>query len=95
MDARWKWALGAAALLGLFLSSPGVRSYWRRKIYLHRLDNKLERLRKENQSLAFELQRLKTDPRMMEEQARRQLGLIQPGEIEYRFVLRQSSGSGK
>lgn len=80
--------IGLAALG--FLSSGTVRTYWQRKMALRRLQAKLEDLRRENQQLSQELQRLRTDPRAIEQVARRDLGLIQPGEIEYRFVLQKS-----
>ena len=83
---NWKWILLGLFILGLFLSSEGSRSYWKRKRHLKELQAKLELARAENKSLALEIQRLENDPRAIEQIARRDLGMIQPGEIEYRFV---------
>jgi cell division protein FtsB len=85
VPVRWRWALALAAL-GLLLSSDAVRTYWKRKVTLGRLEKSLSELRRKNQALEDEVRRLKTDPRLMERHARRELGLIQPGEIEYRFI---------
>lgn len=41
----------------------------------------IERLQRENQRLRAEARRLREDPRRIEEIARRELGLIRPGEI--------------
>ena len=87
---NWKWIVLGLLVLGLFLSSEGSRSYWKRKRHLKELQAKLEQARAENKSLAQEVQRLETDPRAIEQIARRVLGMIQPGEIEYRFVSENS-----
>lgn len=94
MSARWKWALALLAL-GLLLSSDAVRTYWKRRIALHRLEKDLAELKSENDALEMEVRRLKTDPRLLEQHARRDLGLIQPGEIEYRFVREHDGGTRK
>ena len=86
MKSRWKWIVAVAAVTGFFLSSDGVRNFWQRKHHLQKLEEKLEQMRRENTNLASEIHRIKTDPRVMEQYARRELGLIQPGEIEYRFM---------
>ena len=87
---RWKWLIIGLCALGLFLSSEGTRSYWKRKRYLKELQTRLENLRTSNKNLALEVERFKSDPRAIEQVARRELGLIQPGEIEYRFVVQES-----
>ena len=91
MSARWKWVLAIAAVAGFFLSSDGVRNFWQRKRSLRRLEDKLEEMRRGNQNLASEIHRIKTDTKVMEQYARRELGLIQPGEIEYRFMSQSRS----
>lgn len=89
MKGKWKWLLAGLVILG-FLSSGTIRTYWQRKVALRKLQAKLADLKHENKELSQELQRLKTDPRVIEQVARRDLGLIQPGEIEYRFVVQKS-----
>lgn len=51
------------------------------------LQNQL--LAKENKKLREEIRALRNDPDALEERARRQLGLIKPGETFYRIVPRQ------
>ena len=88
---HWKWiGLGILAL-GFFLSSKGTRSYWKRKRSLRELEKKLEQARETNRNLTLEIHRLQTDPRAIEQIARRDLGLLQPGEIEYRFIIEHST----
>ncbi len=86
-----KWLLIGLVLLGLFFSSEGSRSYWKRKKYLKNLTHQLSELKTSNDNLTREIGRLKTDPRAIEKIARSELGLIKPGEVEYRFVVERSS----
>ena len=86
-----KWILAGLALLGLFLSSEGSRSYWKRKKYLRNLEQELADLKTSNDNLSREIGRLKSDPKAIEKIARTDLGLIKPGEMEYRFVVDRSS----
>lgn len=81
----------AAAVIALFFSSESMRSYWQKKKILNELQKKLDQVRKTNKNLSLEVRRLESDPRAIEQIARRELGLIQPGEIEYRFVVRRST----
>ena len=46
-----------------------------------RLEHELDRLRRENRRLRGEARRLREDPATIEAVARRELGLIRPGEI--------------
>lgn len=89
---HWKWIAAAIVVLGI-LSSEGVRTYWQRKKALRQLEKRLEELRQSNKTASMEIERLKNDPNAIEQVARRDLGLIQPGEIEYRFVVDHSSPS--
>lgn len=86
-----KWLLVALGVLGLYLSSEGSRSYWKRKRALNQLERKLSDLKASNELLSREVSRLKSDPRAIENLARSELGLTKPGEIEYRFVVDRSS----
>ena len=53
-----------------------------------RLVADVERLRTENRELRDEADRLRSDPGAVEEIARRELGLIQPGELVFTVVDR-------
>jgi len=46
---------------------------------------RIKKLAEENQALFDEIQRLKTDPRYVEQLAREELGLVKKNEIIYRF----------
>ena len=87
-----KWFLFGLLLLGFFLSSEGSRSYWKRKRHLKHLEQKLVELKAFNENMVLEVERLKSDPRAIERIARSELGLLKPGEIEYRFVVGRSTG---
>ncbi len=95
MNSRWKFYLLAFAGVMLFVTSQWSRFYWQKKRELKELRAELEQLKQSNTMLAAEVERLKTDPRAIEQVARRELGLIQPGEIEYRFMAKKSSGPAK
>jgi len=88
-----KWLLVALGILGLYLSSEGSRSYWKRKRARSQLEQKLSDVKASNETLSKEISRLKSDPRAIENLARSELGLIKPGEIEYRFVVDRSTPS--
>ena len=83
---RKAWILVGLVLVGAFLSSEGSRSYWKRKRHLKHLEQKLSELKISNDNLSREIERLQSDPRAIERIARSELGLLKPGEIEYRFT---------
>jgi cell division protein FtsB len=65
-------------------------------VHLYRMDKerqvrleKAKQMEQENQGLLEEIERLRTDKEYLEQQGRRELGLIKEGEILYRF------GTGK
>jgi cell division protein FtsB len=58
----------------------------RQKIELLKLDKTLVNLELENRELRNKLYNLENKPSYLEQQARVKLGLIQPGEIKYKFV---------
>ena len=58
-----------------------VRRYWE----INRFQSELASLKKENVLLRKEVYFLEKDPSYIERIARRELGLISPGEVEYRF----------
>lgn len=58
-----------------------VRRYWE----LYELKGELSQLEKENQLLKREVYLLENDSTYIERIARKELGFIAPGEVEYRF----------
>ena len=92
-SARWL-LIGLVALV-FFLTSEGTRSYWKRKRYLKELEETLAELKSINKKLALDIELFRTDPRALEQIARKELGLIHPGDIEYLFVVERSTGRKK
>ncbi len=89
LKRHWKWILAGLGLIGL-LSSEGLRTYWQKKRTLRKLEQKLTEMKENNKNLTMEIDRLKHDPHAIEQVARKDLGLIQSGEIEYRFIVDRS-----
>lgn len=58
-----------------------ARRYWE----LSKLSAQLDQMKRENELLKKEIYLLKEDTSYIERIARRELGLISPGEVEYRF----------
>ncbi|MDR1920317.1 MAG: septum formation initiator family protein [Candidatus Adiutrix sp.] len=81
-------ALGAA-LLGLFVylaaSDGGLMKHRELEAETKRLEAEIENLQDENMLLRQRLERLRTDPAYVEDEARKKLGLIRPGETVYRL----------
>ena len=70
----------------IFLSAnAGFRKMIRRYWQMNRLTNELVQLKKENALLKKEIYLLEEDPSYIERIARKELGLISPDEVEYRF----------
>jgi cell division protein FtsB len=83
---RWSRVVLALLLAILFFASGNVRTYWKKRQYLKKVEENLAQIRSQNQKLALEIKRIHTDPQIIEQTTRKELGLIQSGEIEYRFV---------
>jgi len=82
---KWgRWFLAVAAL-ALLCGNSGARRLLRNALELRRSDSKLASLKQEEAALRKDLIDLKTDDRRLETVARRELGLLKPGEVEYRF----------
>ncbi len=79
-----KYALIAAGLFFLY-SSHGVRDLFRNYIDLKKLNQRHCELKNEQENLKKEIELLSTKDEYIEKAARKQLGLVKRGEIEYRF----------
>jgi len=64
---------------------PGFERIRSAKKELLSLRKENERLKKENESIRREIEALKNDLFMIEEIARKELGLAKPGEVVYKF----------
>jgi len=58
-----------------------IRRYWE----IHKLQNEIVQLKKENTLLKQQIYLLEEDTSYIERIARKELGLISAGEVEYRF----------
>lgn len=67
-------------VLNALLGESGLLATLTANRHYSRLAEGLEELRKENDRLREEVRRLREDPTMIEEIARRDLGMIRPGE---------------
>jgi cell division protein FtsB len=84
---RYRIVIAIIILVLLFLfANQGFRKMMRNRSELKRLEKKIEQLKAENTILKKELSLSKHDLAYLERIARKELGLIQPGEIEYRFI---------
>ena len=79
--------IAVLVLVFLFLfANQGFRKMMHNRRELKRLEAEIEQLQEQNRLLKKELALSKHDLPYLERIARRELGLIQPGEIEYRFI---------
>ncbi len=78
-----------AAIIFLFVN-PNFRAIRTMRKEIRELEKRVEELREENTRLNEELTALKHDPAYIEALARKKLGLIKPGEIEYRFIEKEA-----
>jgi len=82
---HWARLLAGAVLFAFIFGNTGFRSLignWRE---LRRLRSDISRLEAEESELSGRLQRLRAGDGGVERVARKELGYIQKGEIEYRF----------
>lgn len=83
--ARWGRLLAGAALLVVFFGNGGFRSLTRNWLELRRLNKEIVALEREEKELDGRLKALRSGDGPVERLARRELGYIKKGEIEYRF----------
>jgi len=76
--------LGIIALLIIFL--PGYSRYQELRARNRTLLTDIEKLEKENEELALQIDRLENDPFYIEKKARDKMGIGKKGEIRYRVI---------
>lgn len=81
----WLWTLGAAAVLAVLFLNRGMRRLVAHALELARLERQVQSLEKEERDLRSSIAAAGSDDRALERAARRELGYVKPGEIEYRF----------
>jgi cell division protein FtsB len=82
---RWLWPLIAAAALVSLVANRGFRRLAANALAIRRLDQRVQVLSKEEIELHSQIERLKRDDQTLESAARKELGFLKPGEVEYRF----------
>jgi len=76
---------GGVILAAFLFANEGFRKTVRRYWEINKLRSEMENLKKENDLLKKEVYFLEKDSSYIEHMARSELGLIGPGEVEYRF----------
>jgi cell division protein FtsB len=82
---HWARALAVAALLVVFFGNAGFRSMVSNWLELRRLKTEIAALDRDEKDLDVKLRALRAGDGGVERAARRDLGYIKKGEIEYRF----------
>lgn len=77
------WAGLAAAMF--FIGGRGVRALAHNFMDLRRIQKEFSEVQKENAELQAGLRLIKSDDAHLERVARKELGLMKKGEVEYRF----------
>jgi cell division protein FtsB len=71
---------GAALMVAALVGDRGLVGVWRARQQSRDLTRQINHLREENKALRETARRLREDPAAIEDLARRELGLIRPGE---------------
>jgi len=90
------WAIIALLLIWiLFLANSSFLKTWKLKNRVEQLEKETTILKAQNDSLAQENERLKTDPEAAEKAARENFGLTKPDETVFRFVPAKDDATTK
>lgn len=85
-------ALVAIALLWVLLApGSGLRSLWKKREELQRLQQQTVQLEEENEVLVKDIDRLQHDPRYLEDVARKEYGLLKKNERVFEFAPKKSA----
>jgi cell division protein FtsB len=87
------WVFAGALALAVLVSGGAVRRYFVRRGELARLETRLAQSQERMRILQARRERADTDEMFIETSARRELSLLAPNEIEFRFVARASSAT--
>jgi cell division protein FtsB len=85
LKENWRRLALGAGVLAVFFGNAGFRSLVSNWLELRRLRGELVRLEREEKELDSQLKSLRSGEGPVERLARRELGYIKKGEIEYRF----------
>jgi cell division protein FtsB len=86
--------IGCIVFLDALVGEKGLLETVKKRQEFKALEQSIQRARAENELLRQEAKRLRSDPTAIEDLARRELGLIRPG--EHLFILKDvSPGDGR
>jgi cell division protein FtsB len=91
LRGRALWILAAALAISVFISGGAVRRYWIRRQELNRLEDRRTEMRHRVHEMEARRERAEHDEAYIETVARRELGLVGPNEIEFRFMKSTAS----
>jgi cell division protein FtsB len=92
---HWPRLLLSAAILAVFFGNQGFSSLVRNYMELRRLRGELAGLKAREASVGERLKRLRSGGGELERAARKELGFIKKGELEYRFPPPAPAGEEK
>jgi cell division protein FtsB len=78
--------VGCVVFVDALVGEKGLLESFKKRQEFHALEQSIQRARAEKEQLLEEARRLKSDPAAIEDVARRELGLIKPG--EHLFIVR-------
>src|SRR2546430_270710 len=76
-------ALTLALAWHVIFGTNGMMAYQHKRAEYQRLEHEINDLQKQNQQLEQDIDKLRSDPRTIERQAREQLRYARPGEVIY------------
>ena len=88
----------AIVILIIFVFLFGNRNFRKLLVMsdeIKKLEQNIEKLKKENALLKQEMDEIKTNPEYFEYLARKKLGLIKPGELKYKLISPQKGKETK
>ncbi len=89
------WVIAGVLAVAVLVSGGAVRRFFIQRGELARLEMRLAAAEQRMLGLQARRERADTDEMFIETSARRELGLLAPDEIEFRFVARGSSAPHK
>ncbi|MDD5686330.1 MAG: septum formation initiator family protein [Elusimicrobia bacterium] len=81
--------IGIFLLILVMFGNKGMYNVIKQRIELTRLNKEFIEIENENRDLRKQLYGLENNPANIEREARNRLGLIQPGEIKYKFIEKE------
>lgn len=88
---RGVWLIAGILAVAVLVSGGAIRRFFVRRAELARLELRLAQSQDRIRVLQSRRERADSDEMFIETSARRELGLLAPDEIEFRFVARTSS----